>query len=306
MPEAAPYFGTMTDIQTSSCPPRQHNRSLATPASQSVRPTARRSPKPGAWLTAGLMTLAGVSGAKADTRSSEAVQDAPVVIELFTTQTCGMCPPADRLLGELASDPRVIALSLPVDLWDFMGWKDPLADPVHTTRHKAYNARLRQRSAYTPQMILDGVSFEPGARREQVLHAIDWLRATREDRVPVVAELDTDPPENAQVIRIRIAEAPEALDRPAQIAASVYALAYRSHHGVKVQGGKNAGKVMDYANVVFSLENIGEWDGEALELTCPMPMDEHGPAEGVAVLLQSGAVGPMLGAANLVLAHTQP
>src|SRR5215470_4237706 len=78
------------------------------------------------------------------------------VIELFTSQGCSSCPPADQLLGQFANDPTVVALSLPIDYWDYLGWKDTLAKPAHSARQRAYASARGDRAVYTPQVVVNG------------------------------------------------------------------------------------------------------------------------------------------------------
>src|SRR3954464_13307548 len=94
------------------------------------------------------------------------------VIELFTSQGCSSCPPADKLLGELAKDPSVIALSMPIDYWDYLGWKDTLADSRFSARQKAYSHMRGDRDVYTPQMIVNGATHVIGSDRARVEGAI--------------------------------------------------------------------------------------------------------------------------------------
>ena len=86
----------------------------------------------------------------------------PVVLELFTSQGCSSCPPADALLGELAKRDEVVTLAFHVDYWDYIGWKDPFGDPLHTARQRAYAAHLGQRTIYTPQLVVDGAGHVVG------------------------------------------------------------------------------------------------------------------------------------------------
>src|SRR5436309_729370 len=105
-----------------------------------------------------------------------AVADPLAVIELFTSQGCSSCPPADKLVGELGSDPSLVALSLPIDYWDYLGWKDTLADPRHTARQKAY-AKLRgDRDVYTPQVVVNGSLHALGSDKPAIERAIAQSR----------------------------------------------------------------------------------------------------------------------------------
>src|SRR5258707_10194269 len=102
--------------------------------------------------------------------------DPRAVVELFTSQGCSSCPEADKVLGELARDPNVIALSLPIDYWDYLGWKDTLADSRFTARQKAYSRARGDRDVYTPQVIVNGSAHVIGSDRRKIDGAIDTTR----------------------------------------------------------------------------------------------------------------------------------
>ncbi len=221
---------------------------------------------------------------------------APIVVELFTSQSCKMCPPADAFLTDLAKEEDIIALSLPVDMWDFLGFKDPIADPAHTLRHKAYNTAIRERQAFTPQMVIDGKACMPGSKRDLVRKKIKQRKKSMGARAAVSIEAVA---EGDNHVAVRVDAASEPLDRDA----TIYLVAYRSHHGTVIEGGLNEGKVIDYTNAVFSIEPIGTWNGTPFSRTMPIPQDEDGVTEGVAVLVQSGEIGEILGAAKHDLLH---
>src|SRR5436305_9491075 len=107
-----------------------------------------------------------------------ALADPRAVVELFTSQGCSSCPAADKLLGELARDPNVIALSLPIDYWDYLGWKDTLADARFTARQKAYSRMRGDRDVYTPQVIVNGSAHVVGSDRAKIEGAIDATKKT--------------------------------------------------------------------------------------------------------------------------------
>jgi len=94
------------------------------------------------------------------------------VIELFTSQGCSSCPPADKLAGELAQDPSLLVMSLPIDYWDYLGWKDTLANPGHTTRQRAYSKTRGDREVYTPQVVVNGMAQVLGSDRSAIESAI--------------------------------------------------------------------------------------------------------------------------------------
>src|SRR4051812_3338462 len=101
------------------------------------------------------------------------------VLELFTSQGCSSCPPADKLLGELAADPSVVSLSLPIDYWDYLGWKDTLADPRHTARQRAYSGVRGDREVYTPQVVVNGSMHALGSSKGSIDKAIAKSRENR-------------------------------------------------------------------------------------------------------------------------------
>src|SRR5438552_4633735 len=115
--------------------------------------------------------------------------DARAVVELFTSQGCSSCPPADRIIGELAKDPSVIALSMPIDYWDYLGWKDTLADARFSARQKAYSQMRGDRDVYTPQVIVNGSANVIGSDRSAIDSAIQATQKAGVMSVPVTMSL---------------------------------------------------------------------------------------------------------------------
>src|SRR4249920_1909444 len=116
--------------------------------------------------------------------------DPRAVVELFTSQGCSSCPPADKIIGELAKDPSVIALSMPIDYWDYLGWKDTLADSRFSARQKAYSHVRGDRDVYTPQVIVNGSTHVIGSDRASIDGAImDTGKADGVMSVPVTMSL---------------------------------------------------------------------------------------------------------------------
>src|SRR5579864_4014381 len=128
------------------------------------------------WSGAALGTL-GVCAIVAIVRPAAAAEPRAVV-ELFTSQGCSSCPPADKIIGELAKDPSVIALSMPIDYWDYLGWKDTLADARFSARQKAYSRMRGDRDVYTPQAIVNGSAHVVGSDRAGIERAIGTTRKT--------------------------------------------------------------------------------------------------------------------------------
>ncbi len=212
---------------------------------------------------------------------------APIVVELFTSQGCSSCPPADNLLGELAKHPGVVALSMHVDYWDYIGWKDPYADPELTRRQREYARNLGLRYVYTPQMVVDGRFDVAGLRRSAVL---DVIEKSARERKSVEVRFDQ---ERGTVV-IPAGEAPTE-------GATVWLAAFDSAHETSIPRGENAGRTLKYHNVVRSMTRIGAWNGEAMEIPLDMAATDAAGRDGCAVIIQQGAQGPVLGAAMLAL-----
>jgi hypothetical protein len=213
------------------------------------------------------------------------------VVELFTSQGCSSCPPADAYMGELAARKDILALTFPVDYWDYMGWKDTLAHPANAKRQKAY-ARLRgDRNVYTPQMVINGMSHVVGSRKDQVT---ETLSATNEklaaDKVDVSLVADKD------TLSIMIGAAPRAGKSEK---ATVWLILYQKKAAVKIGRGENSGRAITYYNVVHEMTPAGMWTGTPLSIKLPKSDLIAQGYDGCAVLLQRDGGGVILGAARL-------
>ena len=210
-------------------------------------------------------------------------QDNPVVVELYTSQGCSSCPPADKILHELAEREDVIALALHVDYWDYIGWKDPFGDPAHAERQRAYAAAGQRRTIYTPEMIVNGTTDIVGAKPMKLSKAIaDHARMAAK----VAVQLTRDGDE--LVIDARTLAAVEG-------PLTVHMLRYTPKQTTKIKRGENRGKTLSYANVVEGWTVLGQWDGAA-PLTMRAAMTGDKPC---VVIIQSGTAGPILAAARL-------
>lgn len=208
------------------------------------------------------------------------------VVELFTSQGCSSCPPADSILGELAQRDDIIALSEHVDYWDYIGWKDTFADPWHTVRQRGYADHLGKRTIYTPQLVINGQTDAVGSRRAQV-----------EARLKSVAK--------ANVAEVTIAHSNDGLtikiDGPAiDEDAMVWLVQFDDKEQVNIGRGENSGTKITYHNVVKSWAELGTWSGGAGSYTLSKSQID-GTAEGCAVLVQIGGTGQIIGAAKMVL-----
>jgi hypothetical protein len=200
----------------------------------------------------------------------------PVVVELFTSQGCSSCPPADALLTELAGRKDVLALGFHVDYWDKLGWKDPLSTPGATMRQHDYAAEFGRNEVYTPQMVIDGTVQAVGSNRSAVLRAIAESRPTA--AAPVAFAADG---------RSATVDAGTGKGR-------VLVVRYLLKRTTEVQHGENAGRTAVDANGVEAITNAGEWTGQRLEL----PVAPIDAGHGLAILVQ-GDDGRILGAAAL-------
>ena len=204
----------------------------------------------------------------------------PVVVELYTSQGCSSCPPADEMLGALAARDDVIALSLHVDYWDWIGWPDTFGDPAHSDRQRAYAAATRSNMVYTPQFVIGGADHVAGARGMEVADAV----TAHADRSSDVLSLGPDG-------RLSLA----AVGRPARIYAAHVAPAAT----VEIERGENAGRAITYHNVVRAWDDLGAWDGAAAGMDAPAPRDGLRLVVIAQAVTEKGLPGPILGAIAL-------
>lgn len=209
------------------------------------------------------------------------------VIELFTSQGCSSCPPADKLAGELARDPSLIVLSLPVDYWDYLGWKDTLALPGHTNRQRAYSKARGDREVYTPQAVVNGVKHVLGSDKAAIENAI----AQTHDQ-PGTLSLPVSLSVAGERISVSLPVAKNGAPK-----GEVWLCPINTNAEVAIGRGENSGHTITYHNVVRRWVKLGEWTGAAQTFT--LPTQDVAGADAVVVLVQSGtkeAPGNMLGA----------
>lgn len=208
---------------------------------------------------------------------------APVVVELFTSQGCSSCPPADALLGQLAAEPDVIALALHVDYWDYIGWTDAFGSPDHTVRQKNYARAAGRSMIYTPEMIIDGVVDVAGHRPETIMAAI---RSEQSLPSEVMIGLDRGPAGAAVRLEARM---------PLQRGAVVQLVRFIPEARVAIATGENAGRIINYANVVTDWSVVAHWDGQDVQR---LDITLEGP-EPAALIVQEEGYGRILAAARL-------
>ena len=232
------------------------------------------------------LSLAVVASAMLTSAVAPAQPQPRGVIELFTSQGCSSCPPADKLAGELARDPSLVVLTLPVDYWDYLGWKDTLAMPGHTKRQRAYSKARSDREVYTPQVVVNGAKQVLGSDRQ----AIDSAIANTRKQAGMLS-LPVSVSITAEQISISVPAVRETSN------GEIWLCPITKAAEVAIGRGENSGQTVTYHNVVRSWVKLGEWTGAAR--TFKLPRQDVGSADAVAVLVQSGskeAPGNMLGA----------
>ncbi|MCF8479885.1 MAG: DUF1223 domain-containing protein [Rhodospirillum sp.] len=243
----------------------------------------------GALLVLSVLPFTLSARAWAGDRAASPADPAPTVVELFTSQGCSSCPPADALLGDLARRPDVVALSFHVDYWDRLGWPDPHATAWGTDRQRAYAQRMTLSYVYTPQMVIDGRTDVAGSRPAQVMAALEASRNRAGDRVSLSLERRGD------TLTVSLPQVPEG-ETEARL--TLLSLIPRTDNAVS--RGENAGRHLTHVNVVRSLRDLGPWDGRAETWEIPLSGPELASDTGLALLIQrrdsSGAPGPVLGA----------
>jgi hypothetical protein len=217
-------------------------------------------------------------------------QDLLTVVELFTSQGCGLCRPADALLGELTKRADLLPLSFHVNYWDYIGWKDTFASAANTTRQRAYARRFGQRYVYTPQMVIQGTAQAAGSNRASVLADIEKHKSLS----PVPIKIQRGP--GGRSIIVTIAADPQGKKQNAD----VWLVMFDRNRKTAVSRGENRGKTLSDFNVVRSLKKVAEWDGGKMKFTVNSPGDVVLSGD-CAILLQSAGPGRILGAAKLAL-----
>jgi hypothetical protein len=230
-------------------------------------------------LIATALGFAAFPSAKADPRA---------VIELFTSQGCSSCPAADRLLGELRTDPSFIPLSLAIDYWDYLGWKDTLALPGHTSRQRAYSQMRGDREIYTPQAVVNGVAQAIGSDLSGIESAV---AQSYSNAAPLSVPLDVN------VTGERVSVTIPAREESA--GSEVWFCPITRSVPIEITRGENRGRTITYTNVVRRWIKVGIWTGKSETFTLPVNEIKLEGIDAVAVILQNGSAaqpGPIIGA----------
>jgi hypothetical protein len=199
------------------------------------------------------------------------------VVELFTSQGCSSCPPADALVGRLAADASVLALSFHVNYWDALGWKDAFSSQESTDRQYAYAQALGARTVFTPQLVVNGTRSVVGSQEGAVQHQ---LAAAHQETFPVRADLLKEPDGSFKL----------TLAGP-ELRADVWEVRYVRHSVTRIGGGENGGRSLETFNNVTRIHRLGGFAPGTFKLE---PLT--GGADGIAVLVQAPSAGRVLGA----------
>ena len=233
-------------------------------------------------LLAALLLLVTGGIAAADSHGSR-----PVLVELFTSQGCSSCPPADALAGELSARDDVVVLSFHVNYWDYIGWKDPFATDDTTQRQYDYAESMHQRNVYTPQMVIGGQKHVVGSDVANVLRTVEQV-GKGSSRAPHIAIARV-----GERFRVSLGSAHY------EGTADVLLVRYDSRHDTPVSRGENRGRTMTNYNVVRDFRKIGTWNGEESQIMLN-DVDLVGPhgQDGCAVIIQEPNTGPVVAVAN--------
>lgn len=210
-----------------------------------------------------------------------------VVLELYTSQGCSSCPPADALLRRLSKeDPSLLPLSFHVHYWDYLGWKDPFSSVANTDRQQSYSRSLGDPEIYTPELVVNGAQAVIGSREAEVRQAIAAAKAAG-PRAEVAFSGGTDRP--------RVSITPRTLTA-ADLPADVIEVRFNRFAATPVAVGENGGRTLDSINNVLSIRHLGTLTGAAASFAVAEPA---GRGEGIAVIVQRQNLGPVLAAAVL-------
>lgn len=211
------------------------------------------------------------------------------VVELFTSQGCSSCPKADAKFAELQGRQDVIALAWHVDYWDYIGWPDTFGAAENSDRQRAYAESWGSSRIFTPQLIVNGLKGVVGSRDNDVEGAL----ADAKLELPVNLELKGD------MLKVSVAA------KPGSGSAMVWLITYKDHAAVVIERGENAGKTIDYTQIVTGKQMLGAWEGaEGTVLKLPLSELSANGSNGAVILVQSdkdGLPGPILGAASILL-----
>jgi hypothetical protein len=214
----------------------------------------------------------------------------PIVVELFTSQGCNSCPPADAYLGELARRPGILAFAFHVDYWNYIGWTDPFGRPWSSTRQRGYQKSLNERFVYTPQIVVNGAAQGIGSERDTIEGLLRAATAVPPRPHPELTLHRR--PDGALIVDVGAGQSPP------QAPADIWLIGFDRMHNTQVLRGENEGQTLTDYHPVRAYRRIGAWPGWALELVVPASETEA-LGDEVAVLVQTAGLGPILTASVL-------
>ncbi len=243
----------------------------------------RRSLLIGGAATAGLA----VTAMRTAAAKPQGATEGPWAVELFTSQGCSSCPPADAYLGLLAKRPDIVALSYHVDYWDYIGWKDAFATRATTERQRSYARVLKQRYVYTPEMVVEGIGHDTGRERAGIERLL--AEAQRRSTGRATPELSRT---QGGGLTVKLS-AFQLEGMPADVTLAIY----DRGHSTPVASGENQGRMIENFNVVRRLQVLSRWDGAGASWT----VEDAGlqPGLGAAVIVQHADHGPVIGCNKL-------
>lgn len=221
-----------------------------------------------------------------------------IVVELFTSQGCSACPPADMMIAGLKAETDILALSYAVDYWNYLGWTDTFAQPDCTIRQRKYNRVLGKSGVYTPQMIIQGQYDVVGSHKAQIRQIIRTSRKNQQEKAGTAPDISFDPfsvNSGGDMIELKISAGAYGQ------MATIWIMGYDFVKKVHITGGELSGQQRSYHNVVTSIKRVGSWMGEEIKLTLSRDDIGMGQNDAYAVILQQGEHGPILAARKLVL-----
>jgi hypothetical protein len=199
-------------------------------------------------------------------------------LELFTSQGCSSCPAADKLLGELAADPSLVVVSVPIDYWDYLGWKDTLASPGHSARQRAYARARGDRQVYTPQIVVNGSMHVLGSDRAAIERAI-----TQTDRNAAIMSVPVLISVGGINLSVKLASADKT-----RVGAEVWLCPLAKSVPVEIGRGENHGRTVTYHNVVRHWLKLGDWAGTDSAWSVPLASIASDDIDGAVVMVQEG------------------
>lgn len=241
-------------------------------------------------------TIVAATSFTAQIANADVMTKPKAVVELFTSQGCSSCPPADKVVGDLVSEGDVLALTLPVDYWDYLGWRDTLGKPEHSERQRAYATGRKDRNVYTPQAVVNGQVHVVGSRRERIDNSIADLQKASSDTSSSLP-LDVTLTKNSDALTVSVSGI-----GPQSKNTTIWLVFYDKAHIVDIGRGENRGSKVTYHNVVREMRPIGMWNGKDTEMTLPLSELAKSGYDNCAVLVQAtvdGHPGQILGAATL-------